>query len=104
MQQQIIDNITIFSNIDTINISTIHRTLQRNNILMKNLDMIPVGCNTPSKIEQHLEYVRQSIMASSEPVIFLDEAGFNLRWHRGRNVIGKTAAISLQTHVVETSL
>ena len=96
IQQQIIDDNTIFSNTDTINISTIHRTLQRNNISMKNLDMIPVGRNTLSKIEQRYEYVRQSIRASSEPVIFLD-AGFNLhlRRHRGRNVIGKTATISL---------
>jgi len=64
---------------------------------MKSLDMIPVGRNTPSTIEQRYEYVRKSIRASSQPVIFLDEAGFNLHLcqHRGRNVIGKTATISL---------
>jgi len=97
IQQQIIDDNTIFSNIDTVNISTIHHTLQRNNISMKNLDMIPVRRNTPSTIEQRYEYVRQSIRASSESVIFLDEAGFNLHLcrHRGYNVIGRTATTSL---------
>ena len=98
-QQQIIDDNTIFSNIDTINISIIHRTLQRSNISMKNLDMIPVGRNVQHTIDNWaaLWICKESIRASSEPVIFLDEAGFNLhlRRHHSHNVIGKTATISL---------
>ena len=52
IQQQIIDNNSIFPNIDIINIINIHRTLKKNNISMKNLDniIILVGCKTPSTI------------------------------------------------------
>ena len=97
IQQQIIDDSNIFSNINSIDRSTIHRTLKRNNVSMKNLDIIPLGRNTPTTIENRYEYVRQSIRNSNERTIFLDEAGFNLhlRRHRGRNVIGKRATTSL---------
>jgi len=78
IQQQIIVNNKIFSSINSINISTIHRTLKRNNVTLKTLDITPVGRNTPSTIEKRYKYVRESIRASSERTIFLEEAGFNL--------------------------
>ena len=75
IQQQIIDDSNIFSNINSIDISTIHRTLKRNNISIKNLDIIPVGRNTPTAIENRYEYVQQSIRNSNEHAIFSMKLG-----------------------------
>ncbi|XP_070291185.1 uncharacterized protein [Salvelinus sp. IW2-2015] len=101
IQSHIIQDNTIFNNIQRVSLSTLARILKRNQIRMKQLYKVPFERNSQRNKEVRRAYVdgvlEMDAHAISHEFIFIDEAGFNLAKtrRRGRNVIGHRAIIDV---------
>ncbi|XP_049319442.1 uncharacterized protein LOC125780972 [Astyanax mexicanus] len=101
IQSHIIQENTIFSNIQQVSLSTLARILKRNQIRMKQLYKVPFERNSQRNKELRRAYVdtvlEMDAHATPHEFIFIDEAGFNLAKtrRRGRNVIGHRAIINV---------
>ncbi|XP_054592207.1 uncharacterized protein [Nothobranchius furzeri] len=101
IQTRVLADNTIFNDLHTISISTIHRILHRNLLTMKQVYRVPFQRNTNRVKALRREYVLQiqdyDTANESYEYISIDEAGFNLvkRRRRGRNVIGQRATIEV---------
>ena len=125
IQSHIIQDNTIFNNIQRVSLSTLARILTRNQIRMKQLYKVPFERNSQRNKEFRRAYVDVSTILTAVqytqhcfPVywitpytvvmemdahaiphefIFIDEAGFNLAKsrRRGRNIIGHRAIIDV---------
>ncbi|KAK6312738.1 hypothetical protein J4Q44_G00160850, partial [Coregonus suidteri] len=78
IREHILNNDTIFNNINAVSLSTIQRILQRHQVTMKQL--------YKRVLEMDAHVIRHEF-------IYVDEVGFNLTKtrRRGRNVIGQRA-------------
>ncbi|XP_063077060.1 uncharacterized protein LOC134467064 [Engraulis encrasicolus] len=97
IQQRVIEDDTVFANINTVSISALSRLLDRNRIRMKQVYRVPFERNSERVKQLRREYVQRVMAleadAMGHELIFVDEAGFNLTKtrRRGRNVIGQRA-------------
>ncbi|XP_025998211.1 uncharacterized protein LOC113025676 isoform X3 [Astatotilapia calliptera] len=101
IQRTVVNDDTIFGNIQSISISTIDRVLRRNEMSMKQLYRVPFERNSDRVKELRHQYVQHILeLEAREPLhmfVYLDEAGFNLAKgrRRGRNHIGERATIDV---------
>nr|XP_023675344.1 uncharacterized protein LOC111847946 [Paramormyrops kingsleyae] len=101
IQRTVVEDDTIFGNIQSISISTIDRVLRRNEMSMKQLYKVPFERNSDRVKELRHQYVQHILeLEAREPLhtfVYLDEAGFNLAKgrRRGRNHIGERATIDV---------
>ncbi|XP_052349887.1 uncharacterized protein LOC127915112 [Oncorhynchus keta] len=101
IQSHIIQDNTIFSNIQRVSLSTLARILKRNQIRMKQLYKVPLERNSQRNKEVRRAYVDGVLEMDAHAIphefIFIDDAGFNLAKtrRRGRNVIGHRAIIDV---------
>ncbi|XP_026021367.1 uncharacterized protein LOC113021121 isoform X2 [Astatotilapia calliptera] len=101
IQRTVVEDDTIFGNIQSISISTIDRVLRRNEMSMKQLYRVPFERNSDRVKELRHQYVQHILeLEAREPLhmfVYLDEAGFNLAKgrRRGRNHIGERATIDV---------
>ncbi|XP_035656281.2 uncharacterized protein LOC118402297 [Oncorhynchus keta] len=101
IQSHIIQDNTIFNNIQRVSLSTLARILTRNQIRMKQLYKVPFERNSQRNKEFRRAYVDGVLEMDAHAIphefIFIDEAGFNLAKtrRRGRNVIGHRAIIDV---------
>ncbi|XP_016341056.1 uncharacterized protein LOC107693786 [Sinocyclocheilus anshuiensis] len=101
IQSHIIQDNTLFNNIQRVSLSTLARILKRNQIRMKQLYKVPFERNSQRNKEFRRAYVDGVLEMDAHAIphefIFIDEAGFNLAKtrRRGRNVIGHRAIIDV---------
>ncbi|XP_051238676.1 uncharacterized protein LOC127353457 [Dicentrarchus labrax] len=101
IQSAIIEDNSIFDNIQTVSISTTDSVLKRHQINMKQLYTVPFERNGERVKVLRYQYVKRIMeLEASEPphsFIYMDEAGFNLtkRRRRGRNIIGHRATVDV---------
>ncbi|XP_045550324.1 uncharacterized protein [Salmo salar] len=101
IQSHIIQDNTIFNNIQRVSLSTLAHILKRNQIRMKQLYKVPFERNSQRNKEVRRAYVDGVLEMDAHAIphefIFIDEAGFNLAKtrRRGRNVIGHRAIIDI---------
>ncbi|XP_019213444.1 uncharacterized protein LOC102077558 [Oreochromis niloticus] len=97
IQSAVIENHTVFGNIESVSISTIDRVLKKNEIHMKQLYKVPFERNSDRVKEIRHQYVQRVLELEARETlhtfIYVDEAGFNLAKgrRRGRNRIGQRA-------------
>ncbi|XP_067234759.1 uncharacterized protein [Chanodichthys erythropterus] len=101
IQSHIIQDNTLFNNIQRVSLSTLARILKRNQIRMKQLYKVPFERNSQRNKEFRRAYVDGVLEMDAHAIphefIFIDEAGFNLAKtrRRGRNLIGHRAVIDV---------
>ncbi|XP_027005558.1 uncharacterized protein LOC113644708 [Tachysurus fulvidraco] len=101
IQSHIIQDNTLFNNIQRVSLSTLARLLKRNQIRMKQLYKVPFERNSQRNKEFRRAYVDGVLEMDAHAIphefIFIDEAGYNLAKsrRRGRNVIGHRAIIDV---------
>ncbi|XP_045560151.1 uncharacterized protein [Salmo salar] len=101
IQSHIIQDNTIFNNIQRVSLSTLAHILKRNQIRMKQLYKVPFERNSQRNKEVRRAYVDGVLEMDAHAIphefIFIDEAGFNLAKtrRRGRNVIGHRAILGV---------
>ncbi|XP_067258588.1 uncharacterized protein [Chanodichthys erythropterus] len=101
IQSHIIQDNTLFNNIQRVSLSTLARILKRNQIRMKPLYKVPFERNSQRNKEFRRAYVDGVLEMDAHAIphefIFIDEAGFNLAKtrRRGRNLIGHRAIIDV---------
>ncbi|XP_019213039.2 uncharacterized protein LOC109201840 [Oreochromis niloticus] len=97
IQSAVIENYTVFGNIESVSISTIDKVLKKNEIHMKQLYKVPFERNSDRVKEIRHQYVQRVLELEARETlhtfIYVDEAGFNLAKgrRRGRNRIGQRA-------------
>ncbi|XP_060762799.1 uncharacterized protein LOC132872186 [Neoarius graeffei] len=101
IQNHILEDITIFNNIDAVSLSTTHQVLQRNQLWMKQLYRVPFERNCGRVKNLRRDYVERILEMDAHPIlheyIYVDEVGFNLTKsrRRGRNIIGQRAIVNV---------
>ncbi|XP_047676533.1 uncharacterized protein LOC113637723 [Tachysurus fulvidraco] len=101
IQSHIIQDNTLFSNIQRVSLSTLARILKRNQIRMKQLYKMPFERNSQRNKEFRQAYVDVVLEMDAHAIphefIFIDKTGFYLAKsrRRGRNVIGHRAIIDV---------
>ncbi|KAI7809003.1 hypothetical protein IRJ41_024945 [Triplophysa rosa] len=97
IREHILNNDTIFNNINAVSLSTIQRILQRQQVTMKQLYKVPFERNSDRVKNLRHDFVERVLEMDAHVIrhefIYVDEVGFNLTKtrRRGRNVIGQRA-------------
>ncbi|XP_063066069.1 keratin, type I cytoskeletal 9-like [Engraulis encrasicolus] len=94
------DDDGIFSNINTVSLTTIDRVLKRHHVAMKELYRVPFQRNSEAVKETLCNFFIvpcHDAVSEHHQFVFVDEAGFNLCKvrRRRRNLIGHRATISV---------
>ncbi|XP_041947824.1 uncharacterized protein LOC121708924 [Alosa sapidissima] len=102
IQHHIINDATVFNNIVTVSLSTIHRVLQKNQLRMKQLYRVPFERNCDRVKNLRHDFVDRILEMDADgdvlhEYIYIDEVGFNLTKtrRRGRNIIGQRAILNV---------
>lgn len=97
IREHILNNDTIFNNINAVSQSTIQRILQRHQVTMKQLYKVPFERNSDRVKNLRHDFVERVLEMDAHVIrhkfIYVDEVGFNLTKtrRRGQNVIGQRA-------------
>ncbi|KAK1167267.1 hypothetical protein AOXY_G11979 [Acipenser oxyrinchus oxyrinchus] len=101
IQQRIIQDNDVFTNIHHGSLATIDHVLKRNAIRMKQVYRVPFERNSARVKEAGFQYVQRIMELDASlthhKYVYVDKAGFNLtkKRRRGRNVIGQHATVQV---------
>nr|XP_023693770.1 uncharacterized protein LOC111857305 [Paramormyrops kingsleyae] len=101
IQTHIVNDYTVFNNVQRVSLSTIARILKKHQVQMKQLYRVPFERNADRVKVLRREYAERVLQMDADEVqhefIYIDEAGFNLSTvrRRGRNIIGHRAIVNV---------